>query len=99
MKNKQLLSTLIYVYIIILTFVVLYYIYNQNIDLFYTTENTYNTVVNDNISKIQTYISDNQGTVDRNKDINKANKIKINELMEKSVSKLSSVIDNYILNI
>jgi hypothetical protein len=29
MQNKQLLSTLIYIYIIILTFIILYYLYNN----------------------------------------------------------------------
>lgn len=98
MKNKNLLSTLIYIYIIILTFIVLYYIYNDNIDMFETSD-TYNSVVNNNIPIIRKYINDNSEKQLLNKRINDANKQKINELMEKSITKINTIIDNYILNI
>lgn len=75
MKNKDLLSTLIYIYIIILTFIVLYYIYNSNADLF-TTSDTYNTVVNDNIPIITGYIAKNLEKQLINKNINDSNKKK-----------------------
>lgn len=98
MKNKNLLSTLIYIYIIILTFIVLYYIYNDNVDMFETSD-TYNSVVNNNIPIIKKYINDNFEKQLLNKRINDANKQKINELMEKSITKINTIIDNYILNI
>lgn len=102
MKNNKLLSTMVYVYIIILTFIVLYYIYsyNQNKDYFYDIETDYNSIVSPtNINNINTYISNHSAKLATNISVNDANKTQINNLMENSVAKLTSMIDNYVLSI
>jgi hypothetical protein len=99
MKNKQLISTLIYIYLIILAFIILCYLYSRNNDLFTDTANTYDHIVSNNITTISKYISDNQNVLNKNNEINDSNKIYINKLMENSVNKLSAMIDNYVLSI
>jgi hypothetical protein len=102
MKNNKLLSTMVYVYIIILTFIVLYYMYshNQNKDYFNDIENDYNSIVSPtNINTINNYIAQHSQALETNISVNDANKTQINNLMENSVAKLTSMIDNYILSI
>lgn len=102
MKNNKLLSTMVYVYIIILTFIVLYYIYshNQNKDYFNDIETDYNSIVSPtNIETINSYIAQHSEALATNISVNNANKATINKLMENSIAKLTSMIDNYVLSI
>jgi len=102
MKNNKLLSTMVYIYIIILTFIVLYYMYSysQNKDYFYNVETDYNSIVSPtNIATINSYIAEHSAALATNISVNDANKTQINKLMENSVAKLTSMIDNYVLSI
>ena len=101
MKNGKLLSTLVYIYIIILVFTILYYMYSTNdVDYFDDSVITmYNDKVNTNISNISTYITNNEGIKNKNVRINTQNKDTIDTLMSNSVGKLRSMIDNYVLTL
>jgi predicted Holliday junction resolvase-like endonuclease len=102
-NKKQLLSTLIYIYIIILVFTILYFYYNNtNIDNFSQSlevKNEYNKLVTQNMTNISDYILRNTDTKNNNNEVNSINKIRIKKLMNNSISKLSTMINNYISNI
>jgi predicted PurR-regulated permease PerM len=101
-KNKQLLSTLVYIYLIIFTFIVLYYIYNKDIDYFTQSDEVkdeYNKIVSPNITKISDYIDKNKSIIIENNIINDTNKQRINRLMNNSITKINEMINTYISNI
>jgi predicted PurR-regulated permease PerM len=102
MKNKQLLSTLVYIYLVIAIFIVLYYLYNRDIDYFTQSEEVqeeYRKLVSGNNTIISNYIEKNNPIIISNNEINDNNKKHINKLMNNSIYKINEMINTYIANI
>lgn len=110
MKNKNLINTIIYIYIILLAFAILYYIYNNlnnntNETFNAVTTNTinnedaYRTIVGQYLVNAEDWIQENENKKLEILETNNNNKKIITELIKNSGNKLNTIITNFINSI